>query len=162
MYQKWKAVVPLAAVIQERCNGNPFYMREMLETCYRKHCLWFSWKVNAWEYDLDRVFTEFETEHYGQFLNMGFVTKKLQELPPASRAILAWGSLLGNSFSFSLIQKLLTGEFLYSSETNEAHDVTCPKRAQLFRQSEEDAISGLQILLQAYILVPGETDDEFR
>jgi predicted ATPase len=162
LYQKWKAVVPLAAVIQERSNGNPFYMREMLETCYKKHCLWFSWKANAWEYDLDRVFTEFETEHYGQFLNMSFVTKKLQELPAASRAILAWASLLGNTFSFGLIQKLLSGEFLFGSTSSEAFDVTCPKRVQLFRQSEEDAVAGLQHLLQAYILTPGDTDDEFR
>jgi predicted ATPase len=34
-------IAPLAAVIQSKTAGNPFYMREMLDTCHRKHCIWY-------------------------------------------------------------------------------------------------------------------------
>lgn len=140
--------------------GNPFFLREMLQSCYRNSCLWYSWKDSVWEYDLDRVFLEFETETYGQRLNTNFVTKRLQELPADSRAILAWASLLGNEFSFGLIARLLSGEF--NSDEHEEPDPHCTRKSDLFTQSETDAVAGLQAALQSYVLVPGEEGDAFR
>lgn len=155
-------LTPLAAVIQEKSVGNPFYVRMMLETCYNKNCIWYSWKNSIWEFDLDRIFTEFVAPRYGEGLGIGFITKRLQEIPPAARSILVWGALLGSPFSFSLVQKLLTSEFLYSSEDDEAVDLTCPQNANLIRQSEADIVVGLQYAVQANLINPGRTDDEFR
>ncbi|KAL2863641.1 putative sensor histidine kinase/response regulator [Aspergillus lucknowensis] len=155
-------LTPLAAVIQEKSVGNPFYVRMMLDTCYNKNCIWYSWKNSAWEFDLDRIFTEFVAPRYGEGLGIGFITRRLQEIPAAARSILVWGALLGSPFSFSLVQKLLTSEFLYSSEDDEAVDLTCPQNASLIRQTEEDIIVGLQHLVQGNVIVPGSTDDEFR
>lgn len=53
--------VPLAMVCQEKSNGNPFYLRQMLEVCHRKGCIWYSWKESVWEYDLDRIYSEFQS-----------------------------------------------------------------------------------------------------
>ena len=154
-------VVPLAAVVLEKSAGNPFLMKEILQTCYQKNCLWYDWKSSGWQFDLDRVFDEFTGEEHG-CLTTNFITKRLHDMPPAARSILAWASLLGNSFSFFIVQKLLSGEYLYSSGHDQANDVTCPKRAKLFNLSEPDCIDGLQTLLSSCIIVPGETDDEFR
>lgn len=155
-------LTPLAAVVQEKSVGNPFYVRLMLETCYSKTCIWYSWKNSVWEFDLDRIFTEFVAPTYGEGLGLGFITRRLQETPAAAQLILAWGSLLGSPFSFSLVQKLLTSEFLYSSEDDEVWDHTCPQNAKLTRQSEADIVVGLQYLVQANLIIPGKTDDEFR
>lgn len=155
-------LTPLAAVVQEKSVGNPFYVRLMLETCYSKNCIWYSWKNSVWEFDLDRIFTEFVAPTYGEGLGLGFITRRLQETPAAAQLILAWGSLLGSPFSFSLVQKLLTSEFLYSSEDDEVVDHTCPHNAKLTRQSEADIVVGLQYLVQANLIIPGKTDDEFR
>ncbi|KAL4765426.1 putative sensor histidine kinase/response regulator [Aspergillus foveolatus] len=155
-------LTPLAAVIQEKSVGNPFYVRMMLETCYSTNCIWYSWKNSMWEFDLDRIFTEFVAPRYGEGLGLGFITRRLQELPPAARSILVWGALLGSPFSFSLVQKLLTSEFLYSSEDDEVVDLTCPQNANLIRQSEADIVVGLQFAVQANFIIPGSTDDEFR
>ncbi|EAW09822.1 putative sensor histidine kinase/response regulator [Aspergillus clavatus NRRL 1] len=155
-------LTPLAAVIQEKSLGNPFYVRLMLETCYSKNCIWYSWKNSRWEFDLDRIFTEFVAPRYGEGLGLGFIAKRLQEIPPAARSIMIWGALLGSPFSFALVQKLLTSEFLYASEEDEAMDLTCPQNASLIRQSEADIVVGLQYLVQANLIVPGKTDDEFR
>ncbi|KAL2818829.1 hypothetical protein BJX63DRAFT_428899 [Aspergillus granulosus] len=155
-------LTPLAAVIQEKSVGNPFYVRMMLETCYSKNCIWYSWKNSVWEFDLDRIFTEFVAPRYGEGLGIGFITRRLQEIPAGARSILVWGALLGSPFSFALVQKLLTSEFLYSSDDDEAVDLTCPHNANLIRQSEADIIVGLQNLVQSNIIIPGSTDDEFR
>ena len=163
-YRSKDYVFPLATVIMEKSRGSPFYMKQMLEACHRKNCMWYSWKESVWEYDLDRVFAEFESEEYGEQLNTSFITKRFQEqLPPAARSILAWASLLGSTFSFECIQRLLSGEFDYVEDAQDPVKITCLAKADLFAtNSAAKAVEGLQACLQAYILVPGDTDDEFR
>lgn len=161
MHREVSDIIPLAAVVHQKSAGNPFLMREILQTCYSKNCIWYDWKSSTWLFDLDRIFTEFTSDD-GGCLTTKFVTRRLQEMSPAARSILAWATILGSAFSFSLIKKLLSGEMLYASGQEQVDDVTCPMRAKLARQSENDIIEGLQSLLSAYILVPGESDDEFR
>jgi len=36
--------MPLAAVIQQKTNGSPFFVKEMLDSCYRKKCIYYCWK----------------------------------------------------------------------------------------------------------------------
>ena len=142
---------------------NPFYLRQMLALCHRKGFLWYSWKGSVWEYDLDRVLSEFESELYGQQLNSKFITRRLQDLPPAARSILAWASLLGNSFSFMLVQRLLSGEFEYPGDEHNPSKLNCPPTVELFTpQPMQHVVEGLQAALQAYILTPGGDDDQFR
>lgn len=150
-------------VAKSNACSNPFYLKQMLEVCYRKGCIWFSWKDSAWEYDLDRVFTEFESDSYGEQLNTSFTLKRLQDLPPASRAILAWGSLIGNTFSFLLVQKLLNGEFERVGGASDASKPGCPETRPCFSpQLADAAIGGLQAAMQACILVPTGDENMFR
>ncbi|CAF9914274.1 MAG: hypothetical protein ALECFALPRED_009513 [Alectoria fallacina] len=154
--------LPLAAVCLEKSCGNPFYLRQMLEVCHRKSCIWYSWKESMWEYDLDRVFAEFESGSCGEQLNTDFITKRLQDLPQAARSILAWASLLGTTFSFKLIQRLLSGEFDYVDTDGVNGKVNGPKVVELFTpQPTKNVVEGLQATLQAYVLMPGSNEDEF-
>lgn len=157
-------IIPLAAVVQSKSAGNPFYMREMLDACNRKGCIYYNYRTSVWEYDLDRIFREFTTETYHDTLNSGFITRRLAELPPASRAILAWASLVGSSFSFELIQRLLSGEFDY--EDDEQNPVSSSPTLQdeglPVLHSQKEAVAGLQAAIQAYIIVATEDDDKFR
>jgi predicted ATPase len=41
-------ILPLVAVVQEKSNGNLFYIREILDSCYRKKCVFYSWKQGCW------------------------------------------------------------------------------------------------------------------
>ena len=75
---------------------------------------------------------------------------------------MVWGALLGSPFSFSLVQKLLTSEFLYSTEDDEDVDLTSPRNVTLIRQSQGDIVVGLQFLVQSNLLNAGRTDDEFK
>ncbi len=99
-------------------------------------------------------------------LNHDFVTRRLAELPPASRVVLAWASLLGTTFSFELLQRLLSGEFDYDDDNSNAQNVdqdALPEGAQRpLIQSQADTVAGLQAAIQAYIIVATDSDDKFR
>ncbi|KAH8899572.1 hsp90-like protein [Thozetella sp. PMI_491] len=151
-------VLPLALVIQSKSGGNPFYMREMLNTCNRKKCIWYDYRDSQWHFDLDRLFEQFQGEQNYDVLDTAFITRRLSELPPASRSILAWAALLGQTFSFELICKLLSGEFQYIDEL-------CPEphnEHYHMSYSSDDAVAGLQAAIQAAIIIPSERDDRFR
>ncbi|KAI9696079.1 MAG: hypothetical protein M1836_005910 [Candelina mexicana] len=160
LYREREYILPLAAVVEEKSDGNPFYMREMLDACHRSKCLWYCWKDSRWEYDLDRVFSLFESDtgNYGQRLNHDFIIKRLQELPEAAKSIIAWASLLGNKFSFTLVQQLMISEFAYKDD--EGPNVTPSGQPSSQSPGANDAVGGLQAALQAYVLVPSEDDDE--
>lgn len=153
-------IIPLAAVIQAKTAGSPFYMREMLDACHRKNCVWYDYKKSIWHYDLDQIFSHFAAEKYDDVLNNDFVARRLEELPAASRSILSWASLIGASFSFELIQRLLSGEFDYDDK--ESALPISDQDTYSTSQPQQDAVAGLQAAIQAYIIVATENDDRFR
>ena len=159
MHSQRDYVLPLAIVCSEKSHGNPFYLRQMLEICHRKGCIWYTWKESAWRFDLDRVFAEFETETYGQQSNINFLAKRLLDLPPATRTILAWASLLGRNFSFRLLQQVLNAGSQYDGEHM---DGARPKGAKLPKViAVANLIEGLNAALQAFILKSGDDEDHF-
>ncbi|KAK4162260.1 Two-component system protein A [Cladorrhinum sp. PSN259] len=150
-------VVPLALVLQSKTAGNPFYMREMLSASYRKRCIYYDYVDTQWVFDLDKLFEQFKGEQDYDVLDTAFITRRLSELPAASRSILAWAALLGQTFSFNLICKLMEVEFDYyedASDTAEEH--------QAVSYSQQDIVTGLESAVQAFIIVPSDRDDHFR
>lgn len=149
-------VMPLALVIQSKTAGNPFYMREMLSAGHRKKCIWYDYIAGHWKYDLDRLFDQFQGEQDYDVLDTAFITRRLSELPPASRSILAWAALLGQTFSFELICKLLDGQ-RYVDDCPEQPGEPLPTMV-----SQEEIVAGLEAAIQAFIIVPSDRDDHFR
>ncbi|KAI0025269.1 putative histidine kinase HHK1p [Xylariomycetidae sp. FL0641] len=149
-------VMSLALVIQSKTAGNPFYMREMLNACYRKKCIWYDYRDSRWLFDLDWLFEQFKGEHDYDVLNNDFITRRLSELPPASRSILAWAALLGNSFSFALISQLMSGDFDFIEDGSTLEDLRHTS------YSKQEIVAGLQAAVNACVIVQGETDDRFR
>ncbi|KAF2853952.1 two-component sensor protein histidine protein kinase-like protein [Plenodomus tracheiphilus IPT5] len=151
LHRDHQYILPLVAVVQEKSRGNPFFVREILDECYRKKCVYYSWRENNWLFDLDRVFEVFEGPEYGSSVTTDFITKRLLELPSSSRKLLAWASLLGATFSFDLITQLLNPKDLLPS------DAKVP-----ILTDGESAIKALNGALDAYILMPAEQDARFR
>ncbi|KAI1878769.1 hypothetical protein JX265_002946 [Neoarthrinium moseri] len=150
-------VAPLAMVIQSKTAGNPFYMREMLNACHRSKCIWYDHRESRWRFDLDKLFDQFKGEQGYDVLGHDFITRRLSELPSTSRSILTWASLVGSSFSFGLICRLLSGEFDFVDDTCQEADELPAKK-----YTKQDAIAGLQAAVAACIIVQGESDDRFR
>lgn len=148
-------ILPLALVIQSKSGGNPFYIREMLSACHRKRCIYYDYKASQWVYDLDRLFEEFQGERNYDVLDTNFITRRLSELPEASKCLLGWAALLGHSFSFELICHLLSGECQDLSDY-------MPSEHIHKKYTQQEAIAGLQAAIQGYIIVPTEVENRFR
>lgn len=140
--------LPLVATIQEKTGGSPFFVREMLDTCYRKKCIYYSWQDSAWHFDLDKVFAEFKSTAYGSRINNDFIVKRLQELPRVTRYLLSWASLIGSTFSFAIVKRLMQGE--HSSN------------AKGLPITPEDAVEGIDSAIAAYVIMSGDNEDRFR
>ncbi|KAF2876568.1 putative histidine kinase HHK1p [Massariosphaeria phaeospora] len=151
LHRDQEYILPLVAVVQEKSAGNLFYLRSILDTCYRKHCVYYSWREAAWLFDLDKVFETFEDPEYGAAVNKEFVSRRLHELSPASRKLICWASLLGGTISFGLIRKLLNGE-------HAPHDII----GLPILLGTENAVMALNGALGAYILMPADNEDRFR
>jgi hypothetical protein len=50
LHRDQEYILPLVAVIQEKSRGNLFYIREILDTCYRKHCVYYCWREGQGSY----------------------------------------------------------------------------------------------------------------
>ncbi|KAF3766107.1 hypothetical protein M406DRAFT_97468 [Cryphonectria parasitica EP155] len=148
-------ILPLALVIQSKSGGNPFYIREMLSACHSKRCIFYDYKSSQWVYDLDKLFEEFQGEQNYDVLDTNFITRRLSELPEASKCLLGWAALLGHSFSFDLICHLLRGECQDACALSPSEHIHRPYKQQ-------EAVAGLQAAIQALVIVPSETDDRFR
>jgi GAF domain-containing protein len=151
LHRDHQYILPLVAVVQEKSHGNLFYIREILDTCHRKKCVYYCWRENNWLFDLDKVFEVFESPEYGSSVTNDFIAKRLLELPPATRKLVAWASLLGGSFSFELVRRLMKPKYAPADA----------KRLPLLVE-KEDAVTALNGALNAYVLMPAEKDSRFR
>ena len=145
----------MAFVIQSVTAGNPFYMKEMLAACYRKRCIWFDYGEQGWVFDIDRILEDFKTENQNDTIGDDLVSNRLAELPAASKSILACASMLGPSFSFQLILRLLSGQLNAQEPGQESGKIST---AHL----EGDCLVGLQAAIQAGIILPSDDDDIFH
>lgn len=151
-------IFPLGAVIQSKTGGNPFYIKEMLSACYRKKCIWYDYRESGWLFDLDLVFQQLQAENYNDRFCDNFVVSGLNELPATSKAILAWASMLGSSFSFRLIQRLMNSDFSPGKRDRPRED----RNTYLPSYSEQETMKGLQAATQAGIIMATQDDDVFR
>lgn len=140
-------------MIQEKSRGNIFYIREILDTCYRKRCVFYCWREGAWRFDLDKVFEVFESSEYGSSVDHDFLAKRLRELPENARKFIAWASLITGSFTFEIIKGLMDPENAPSNV-----DVT---RIPLL-QKNDSAIAALNAAVNSFVLMPANDEDKFR
>lgn len=141
-------ITPLVAVIQEKTHGNPFFVREVLDTAYRAKAIYFCHKHGTWEFSLDKMFDQFSSPDDGKFSTNDFILRRMHTLPIDAQTVLAWGSLIGNSFDFNLIKSVMS--------------CACSRLVPqpLVPPFSTDAVAGLQVALSSYVLMP--TDDEAR
>ncbi|KAL5318962.1 hypothetical protein ACEPPN_014030 [Leptodophora sp. 'Broadleaf-Isolate-01'] len=139
-------VSPLGATIHSRTGGNPFYVKETLNAFHCNKSISFDFREGGWVFNLSSILEQVNGDSSTGIPEEELVLSRINSLPPSSRSILVWASMLGSSFSFQLVQRLLSSEFA---------------PGELF-QSEHESIKGIHAAIQAFIIVPTESDDVFR
>nr|POE47988.1 peroxide stress-activated histidine kinase mak3 [Quercus suber] len=141
--------LPLAAIIQEKTQGNPFFVKELLSLGYRNRCIYYCWKCSQWEFSIDKLFADFSSPDPGAYSSKNFILRKIRELPVDAQTVLAWASLIGNTFSFKLVQQVMSCECSRLSPP------------ELLPPSSMDVVAGLQACTSSYMLVPTDNEDRF-
>ena len=142
--------MPLAAVIQEKTNGSPFFVKEMLDSCYRKKCIYYCWRCSQWEFDMNKVFDEFSSPDEAKFSSNDFIARRLHDLPLDAQTFLAWAATIGHHFRFSLLKYVMSCACSRSSP------------AELLPPHAQDPVLGLQTALNSFLIMGTEDDDTFK
>lgn len=143
-------VTPLVAVIQEKTQGNPFFVREVLDTAYRGKAVYFCHKHGVWEFSLDKMFDQFSSSETGRFNTNDFILRRIRNLPIDGQTVLAWASLIGNSFNFGLVKSVMS--------------CACSRLAPqpLVPPYSTDAVAGLQVALSSFVVMPTDNEARFK
>ncbi|BFZ55036.1 Chk1 protein kinase [Savitreella phatthalungensis] len=92
---------PLAAVVEAKSAGNPFFVKEILRRLHDSGIIYFNWTAGRWDYDLSRVNRDLEDtvaeDHY--------VLRRLQTFAPSTQKFLCWAAFFGRTFEFSMVSK---------------------------------------------------------
>ncbi|KAK5117209.1 hypothetical protein LTR85_008977 [Meristemomyces frigidus] len=142
--------LPLAAIVQEKTHGNPFFVREMLDTAYRKKCIYYCWKCSQWEFNIDLLFQNFASPDSGKFSSNDFIARRLKEMPMDAQTLLAWAAIVGNSFSFKLLERVIS--------------CSCSKASpkELLPARSKDPVAGLQACMSSFVVMATEEEDRFK
>ncbi|KXT13953.1 hypothetical protein AC579_4202 [Pseudocercospora musae] len=141
---------PLVGIIQEKTQGNPFFIREMLDSAYRRKCIYYCWKCSQWEYSIDKLFEEFSNPDGSRFSTNDFILRRMKELPIDAQTMLAWAAIIGNNFRFETIKRAMS--------------CACSRLVPqpLIPPESKDAVSGLQIALSSFVVMPTSDEDLFK
>lgn len=89
---------PLAQLIDDKTQGNPFFTVQFLQGLYEEGCIHFDHASGGWQYDLSQARQLVLTDDV-----VAFMVKRLQKLPKASQDILKLAACIGNRFELQTL-----------------------------------------------------------
>jgi PAS domain S-box-containing protein len=89
---------PLAKLVHQKTEGNPFFTIQFLTTLVEEHLLEFEAREAAWRWDLDRIRAKGFTDNV-----VDLMITKLRRLPALTQEALKQLSCLGNSVKISTL-----------------------------------------------------------
>lgn len=96
LYKKSCETIEISKLICNKTNGNPFFVRELLNSIYEKGILSFNFSHYKWEWDLKRLESLEVSDNI-----LDFILKKLKTCSENSIDLLKIMSCIGNTFSFN-------------------------------------------------------------
>lgn len=91
-------VEPLARVIRQKTEGNPFFVEEFLKDQHQRGHITFDTDTRRWVWDIDRLTEQQMTDNVA-----GLMTRKLEKMPETSLRLLRLASCAGNRFSLTML-----------------------------------------------------------
>jgi len=89
---------PLAALVDEKTGGNPFFVIQFLTTLYREQLLELHEPALTWRWDIARIKEKAYTDNL-----VDFMARRLTRLPPAAQDALRIAGCIGNKGKVSLL-----------------------------------------------------------
>ncbi|WP_134683683.1 AAA family ATPase [Brevibacillus migulae] len=93
-----RETIPLARLIVQKTEGNPFFAKEYVKTLHDRKLLRFSYAEKRWQWDF------MEIEKFGTADNIvAFLVEKLRTLSAEEQRLLAYAACLGSTFTLEMI-----------------------------------------------------------
>ncbi len=94
--------LPLAELLLEKTDGNPFFLGEFLKNLYAEHLLEFHSSQHQWQWDLTQIQAHNITDNV-----VALMTGKIQRLPLPTQVILKSAASVGNQFHLATLAVIL-------------------------------------------------------
>lgn len=95
-------LTPLAELILQKTNGNPFFINEFLKSLYSENLLQFNFTQRCWQWHLDQIQAAQITDNVVELM-----AGKIQKLPPATQQALKFAACIGNQFDLKTLAIVL-------------------------------------------------------
>ncbi len=85
---------PLAGLVLAKTNGNPFFIKEFLESLYEERLLTFDAQRREWQWDVARIRVQNITDNV-----VDLMAGRMQKLSGKTREVLQLAACIGNQFA---------------------------------------------------------------
>ncbi|NJK37050.1 MAG: AAA family ATPase [Oscillatoriales cyanobacterium SM2_3_0] len=93
-----EVIVPLASLLHEKTNGNPFFLTQLLKSLYEDGLIWFDVTARKWQWDLAQIQQQGVTDNVVELM-----TGRIDQLPKASQNALSLAAYIGNQFDLQTL-----------------------------------------------------------
>lgn len=99
-----EAVAPLAAIIQQKTHGNPFFVHQFVLSMHREGLLRFDFGSETWQWNLAEIQTRQVTDNV-----VTFTVGRIQLLSPQTQRVLQLAACIGSVFDQSMLRHIMQG-----------------------------------------------------
>ncbi|PSB39937.1 hypothetical protein C7B69_00715 [filamentous cyanobacterium Phorm 46] len=158
----------LAELLLEKTHGNPFFLKQLLNSLHQEKLLTFNVNFAAWEWDIQQIKQQDISENV-----VDLMVKKIQQLSGATQRILQLAACIDNQFSLDILslaseQSLTkTAQSLWEAlEVGLIFPVDCAYRVpQVFEEQELEKLGKIagkvrykflhdRVQQAAYVMIP--------
>ena len=93
-----ETALPLAELVLEKTDGNPFFMNEFLKSLYDENLLHFDLKHNCWKWELSKIQSQDITDNVVELM-----AGKIKKLKTNTQDVLKLAACIGNQFNLETL-----------------------------------------------------------
>ncbi|MGB3403274.1 MAG: AAA family ATPase [Microcoleaceae cyanobacterium] len=91
-------VMPLAELLHEKTNGNPFFLTQLLKSLYEAGLIWFDTCCCQWQWDWAKIQQQGVTDNVVELM-----ISRISQLPQLSQNALKLAACIGNQFDLQTL-----------------------------------------------------------
>ncbi|MEH2198257.1 trifunctional serine/threonine-protein kinase/ATP-binding protein/sensor histidine kinase [Nostoc sp.] len=89
---------PLADLLFQKTQGNPFFLTQLLKVLHQDNLLIFDYRLGFWQWDLNKIQSQAITDNV-----VDLMVNKIQRLSEATQQVLQLAACVGNRFNLEML-----------------------------------------------------------